>query len=258
MPTRRRAIRSTVPAPSPSVRRADRHESSRASTGPTRSGATSTRTASHRRRRRRAPLAGRSRRRRDLERRALGRDQQPLRAQRSSSTSMRPWVARRPHPSASCAASRTRTDCGSPEATSACWSPTPEHRTCTSSRPRGGWHGVAYPAATIAVMDDETFLVGHRSPEEGGPKGLDLDPRTNMLLVTSEETPLSCFDAGAIVERPWEMRRDDDAFVLYELQALAAAAEHMAGRPPNSPPQPTPPIGWPQSSRGSGRRRPGG
>ena len=79
-------------------------------------------------------------------------------------------------------------------------------------------------------MDDETFLVGHRSPEEGGPKGLDLDPRTNMLLVTSEETPLSCFDAGAIVERPWEMRRDDDAFVLYELQALAAAAEHMAGQ----------------------------
>ena len=93
-----------------------------------------------------------------------------------------------------------------------------------------GWHGVAYPAATIAVMDDETFLVGHRSPEEGGPKGLDLDPRTNMLLVTSEETPLSCFDAGAIVERPWEMRRDDDAFVLYELQALAAAAERMAGQ----------------------------
>ena len=93
-----------------------------------------------------------------------------------------------------------------------------------------GWHGVAYPAATIAVMDDETFLVGHRSPEEGGPKGLDLDPRTNMLLVTSEETPLSCFDAGAIVERPWEMRRDDDAFVLYELQALAAAAAHKAGQ----------------------------
>ena len=100
--------------------------------------------SSHRRRRRRAPLAGRSRRRRDLERRALGRDQQPLRAQRSSSTSMRPWVARRQHPSASCAASRTRTDCGSPEVTSACWSPTPEHRTCTSSRPPSGG-GTASP-----------------------------------------------------------------------------------------------------------------
>ena len=93
-----------------------------------------------------------------------------------------------------------------------------------------GWHGVAYPAATIAVMDDETFLLGHRSPEEGGPKGLDVDPRTNVLLVTSEETPVSCFDAGATVERPWETGRDDDALVLYELHALAAAAEHKAGQ----------------------------
>lgn len=49
-----------------------------------------------------------------------------------------------------------------------------------------------------------------------------------MLLVTSEETPLSCFDAGAIVERPWETGCDDDALVVYELQALAAAAEHRA------------------------------
>ena len=184
---------------------------------------------SHRRRRRRAPLARRSRRRRDLERRALGRDQQPLRAH----------VFVYEHASLAGA----------------------------EAAPVGILRGVTYPHGLRFAGGDERLLVadagaphvhvfaastgvarrrlpgrddrrhgrrdlprGPPHPEEGGPKGLDLDPRTNMLLVTSEETPLSCFDAGAIVERPWEMRRDDDAFVLYELHALAAAAEHMAGR----------------------------
>ena len=70
---------------------------------------------------------------------------------------------------------------------------------------------------------------GHHTPQEGGPKGIELDPRTNILLVTSEETPLSCFDAGAIVERPWEIGRDEDALVGYELHALGTAAKHKAG-----------------------------
>ena len=92
-----------------------------------------------------------------------------------------------------------------------------------------GWHGASYPSATIEVLDDETFSRGHHTPQEGGPKGIELDPRTNILLVTSEETPLSCFDAGAIVERPWEIGRDEDALVGYELHALGTAAKHKAG-----------------------------
>jgi DNA-binding beta-propeller fold protein YncE len=92
-----------------------------------------------------------------------------------------------------------------------------------------GWHGASYPAATIRVMDDATFSGGNHTPQEGGPKGIDLDPRTKVLLVTSEATPLSLFDAGAIVERPWAVGRDEEALVDYELHALATAAEHKAG-----------------------------
>ena len=34
-----------------------------------------------------------------------------------------------------------------------------------------GWAGVAYPAATITVMDDDTFARGRHNPREGGPEG---------------------------------------------------------------------------------------
>ena len=53
----------------------------------------------------------------------------------------------------------------------------------------GSWQGASYPASTIRVMDDETFERARHNPQEGGPKGIDLDPRTKLLIVTSESTP---------------------------------------------------------------------
>lgn len=85
-----------------------------------------------------------------------------------------------------------------------------------------GWHGAGYPAATIRVMDDETFERARHNPQEGGPKGLDVDPRTMLLVVTSESTPLSFFDVASTVERPWEAGRDEAALLRYELCAVAA------------------------------------
>ena len=104
--------------------------------------------------------------------------------------------------------------------------------------PADGWRGVAYPAARFAVMDDATFARGHRTPQEGGPKGLELDPRTNVLFLTSEETPLLCFDAGAVVDDPWAIGADADALLRYELHTvtgpdgttpLARLARDLAG-----------------------------
>lgn len=82
--------------------------------------------------------------------------------------------------------------------------------------PGDGWDGVAYPAATITVMDDETFLRGRHNRQEGGPKGIDVDPRTNVLAMTSECQPLAFFDLGAALEG----RGRADMLVRCELDML--------------------------------------
>jgi hypothetical protein len=84
----------------------------------------------------------------------------------------------------------------------------------------GGWRGVGYPTLTLRVMDDETFARGRHNPQEGGPKGIEVDPRTNVLVMTSECTPLSFFDLEGALERDAHDGADD-ALVRYELHVLA-------------------------------------
>ncbi len=80
------------------------------------------------------------------------------------------------------------------------------------------WATASYPMTSIRVMDDETFAKGHRNPREGGPKGLDLDPRTNTLVITAETVPLAFFDLDVELERG-EGRPASDR-VAYELDRL--------------------------------------
>jgi DNA-binding beta-propeller fold protein YncE len=88
--------------------------------------------------------------------------------------------------------------------------------------PSGGdWEGVGYPAATITVMDDDTFLRGRHNPQEGGPKGIDLDPRSGVLVATSQCQPLAFFDLPSALDG--EHGRPDDALVRYEIGVLAEA-----------------------------------
>lgn len=93
--------------------------------------------------------------------------------------------------------------------------------------PGTGWSGVGYPTTTIRVMDDDTFARGHRNPQEGGPKGIDVDPRTSVLAVTSECQPLAFFDLGAALDRG---RTDGaaEALVRYELHVLAETEQTKA------------------------------
>lgn len=86
----------------------------------------------------------------------------------------------------------------------------------------GGWHRVSYPAATIRVLDDDAFMRFRANPQEGGPKGLEVDPRTLVLVITSEAAPLSCFDVAGVVERPWDAGSDPAELLRYELDSLAA------------------------------------
>ena len=62
------------------------------------------------------------------------------------------------------------------------------------------WRGVRHPVATVRVMDDAVFQSGRYNQEEGGPKGVDIDARSNVLVVTSEFQPLAFFDVPTLLQ----------------------------------------------------------
>lgn len=80
------------------------------------------------------------------------------------------------------------------------------------------WSTATYPFLSIRVMDDETFTRGHHTPREGGPKGLDVDLRNDLLLVTAEETPLAFFDLDLAFETG--TARPGDDLVRNELERM--------------------------------------
>ena len=62
------------------------------------------------------------------------------------------------------------------------------------------WHGVRYPLLSFRVLNDEDFMRGRHNPEEGGPKGIDVDNATNVIVTTTKSQPLAFFDLDAILE----------------------------------------------------------
>jgi DNA-binding beta-propeller fold protein YncE len=61
------------------------------------------------------------------------------------------------------------------------------------------WDGARGPARTIRVMDDETFERGRYNPQEGGPKGFDIDRTGRLAVVSSEHQPLAFFDLARLL-----------------------------------------------------------
>ena len=95
-------------------------------------------------------------------------------------------------------------------------------------RPGPSWEGVGYPAASLEVMDDETFLLGHVNPQEGGPKGIDVDGAEKLLVVTAHHTPLAFFDLSEVLGDASSLVADGPGLVRYELDRLAGAEEAAA------------------------------
>ncbi|BCG85875.1 hypothetical protein MesoLj113c_19850 [Mesorhizobium sp. 113-3-9] len=62
-----------------------------------------------------------------------------------------------------------------------------------------GWSGHRAPVRSVAVLDEETFLRGRASPEEGGPKGLDIDRSNSVVAVTCEERTPAFFALSSIL-----------------------------------------------------------
>jgi DNA-binding beta-propeller fold protein YncE len=60
------------------------------------------------------------------------------------------------------------------------------------------WKSAPGPDASIRVMDDDSFNRGHKNPEEGGPKGLDILADGSVMVVSCEEVPIAFFDFRAV------------------------------------------------------------
>jgi DNA-binding beta-propeller fold protein YncE len=61
------------------------------------------------------------------------------------------------------------------------------------------WMGPRDPVRSVAVLDRETFLRGRNNPEEGGPKGLDVDRTGTLLAITCEEERLALFTLPSVL-----------------------------------------------------------
>jgi len=87
-------------------------------------------------------------------------------------------------------------------------------------RRRGdGWGGVQHPSASVRAMDEAVFEAGRHNPQEGGPKGLDVDPGGRILAVTAECQPLAFFDLPGLLSRAGG-DSDPTAMLDYELEVL--------------------------------------
>lgn len=63
----------------------------------------------------------------------------------------------------------------------------------------GDWSGEQNKSLSlVVVMSQETFLKGRNNPQEGGPKGLDIDASGQLLVVTCEEQAIACFDIARL------------------------------------------------------------
>jgi hypothetical protein len=65
-----------------------------------------------------------------------------------------------------------------------------------------GWAGTRDPMRSVEVLDDETFMRGRSNPQEGGPKGLDIDRSGKIVAITCEEQPLAFFALNEMIGGP--------------------------------------------------------
>ena len=84
----------------------------------------------------------------------------------------------------------------------------------------GRWADGAYPARSIRVLDQEAFVRGRKNRYEGGPKGIDVLSREDVLVVTCQGTPLAFFDLDRTTDAD-----APDLRLQYELHALDERAD---------------------------------
>jgi len=75
------------------------------------------------------------------------------------------------------------------------------HAPCVNvyARPSSDWSGVLDPVAMAPVLDRAAYLRGRQNPEEGGPKGIDIEARSGVLACTTEFQTLAFFDIDDVL-----------------------------------------------------------
>jgi len=68
-------------------------------------------------------------------------------------------------------------------------------------RGAAGWAGVHDPVHMAPVLDRATYLQGRSNPEEGGPKGIDIDARMGVVACTTQFQTLAFFDLAPMLSR---------------------------------------------------------
>jgi hypothetical protein len=95
----------------------------------------------------------------------------------------------------------------------------------------GGFRGVRSPRFSLRVLSDEDFLLGRHNPQEGGPKGIDIDEAAGLLVTTGEMQPLAFFDLAALLERagekPPQTGAQSAAEVKFELELQHACSQAL-------------------------------
>ena len=65
---------------------------------------------------------------------------------------------------------------------------------------QAGWCGVRYPLVSLRALSQPDFSSGRKSPFEGGPKGIDFDPPSRVLVTSCEMQPLAFFDLSQLFQ----------------------------------------------------------
>lgn len=66
----------------------------------------------------------------------------------------------------------------------------------------GDWSATRKPYKTVRILTDDMFIDGRYNAQEGGIKGLDINFRDNILVVTSEHLPLAFYDVDEFMRMP--------------------------------------------------------
>jgi sugar lactone lactonase YvrE len=100
-------------------------------------------------------------------------------------------------------------------------------------RGSGDWTCQHQPAKSIKVMDDAAFRQGNLNSEEGGPKGIDVSPDGQLMVVTRADQPVAFFRTSVVLDdhAPGAAEQDGGDVELHReaLLRFAVSAHRRAG-----------------------------
>jgi glycosyltransferase involved in cell wall biosynthesis/WD40 repeat protein len=71
---------------------------------------------------------------------------------------------------------------------------------CIYENSNNCWAGRFDPVSSFRVMSNGVFTLGRNNPQEGGPKGIDVNESINLLVTTSDKQPLAFFDLQEVLK----------------------------------------------------------